>query len=637
MEELPHRSNWNRPPESPSRAATGRLPALVALALGGLLLAAAAGAAAWQTAPIWGGDVRSLAIHPSDPDLVLAGTAAGHLYLSRDGGASWAEPGGRRAFPGWVVETLAFDPNPGPGGAARLWAGLWGVWGGGMVARSDDLGESWTYLQDGLPGDQVYSLTPVPGRPGRLYIGTRTGVHRSDDGGATWRPLTASLPHVQKVTSLLVPPGEPETVYAGTWRRAYRSDDGGTTWRGVFEGMALDSEVFTLEPVPERPGEIWASTCGWVYRTLDGGGRWQRFREGLATRRTPSFQALPGGQLLAGTVGGLYVSGDGGESWELRTLEDLSVQAIAHHPNRPYRVLLGTEGSGVWISTDGATSFQRSARGMTNVRVTALARAGREILAAVNHAGPASGLYSSIDGGASFQHQLAAVPPILDLAVEGDRVFAATEGGLYERAPGSGWAALPELAGERVEGLAAGGGRVVARTAEGLLERRGLGFEALAGYRHGPPRSAVLAGDALWVADREGLYRLTGLENHTVPTPGAGARLAPLGRGVLLTGEGGAWLRAAPEAPWLELRSGATRALPTGDPGFPAVLVGETGAQLLNAATGELRPIPLDLPSRDLAAALVDGGRLYLGTTGYGLLVTELAPPPEPAQASSGR
>ncbi|HWN42500.1 MAG TPA: YCF48-related protein, partial [Thermoanaerobaculia bacterium] len=277
-----------------------------------LVFASAASASGWRPLPLWGGDVRSLAIHPDDPDMVFAGTSAGQLYLSRDAGRSWNDAGSHLPFPGWVVNTLRFDPNK----TGRLWAGLWGVWGGGHVAFSDDMGKTWVSRVAGLPEEPVYTMALVPGREGRIYVGTLSGVWSTEDSGESWRRLTADLPEAQKVTSLLVDAERPDTIIAGTWRRAYRTEDGGRTWAGIFEGMVLDSEVFSLTPVPERPGEIWATTCGWVYRSLDGGNKWERFKEGFEERRTVSFSALPDGRLLAGTVAGIHVSADGGKTWK---------------------------------------------------------------------------------------------------------------------------------------------------------------------------------------------------------------------------------------------------------------------------------------------------------------------------------
>src|SRR6185436_11547160 len=126
------------------------LPVLLVLALAAL----PATASGWRSLPLWGGDVRSLAIHPDDPDMVFAGTSAGQLWLTRDAGRSWSNAGSPLPFPGWLVSALRFDPNR-PG---RLWVSLQGIWGGGHVAWSDDLGKSWVSRAAGLPAEPVYTL-----------------------------------------------------------------------------------------------------------------------------------------------------------------------------------------------------------------------------------------------------------------------------------------------------------------------------------------------------------------------------------------------------------------------------------------------------------------------------------------------
>ncbi|HUP42792.1 MAG TPA: hypothetical protein VM599_06230, partial [Thermoanaerobaculia bacterium] len=108
---------------------------------------AAEAPASWRPAPLWGADVRSLAVHPEHPDTVLAGTSSGQVYLSTDGGEQWRSAGDYLPFPGWIVSALAFDPNR-PG---RLWAGLRGMWGDGLVSVSDDLGGTWLPREGDLP------------------------------------------------------------------------------------------------------------------------------------------------------------------------------------------------------------------------------------------------------------------------------------------------------------------------------------------------------------------------------------------------------------------------------------------------------------------------------------------------------
>jgi photosystem II stability/assembly factor-like uncharacterized protein len=591
---------------------------------------------AWSALPIWGADVWSLAIHPQDPDVVFAGTSAGQVYLSRDGGRTWVDAGPALPFPGWVVSSLRFDPNSDPN-RPRLWAALRGIWGGGHVASSDDLGRTWiSRAREGLPNEPVYALALVPGHEGRVFAGTASGVYGTEDAGKTWRYLTPSLPEVQKVTSLLVDPDQPDTVVAGTWRRAYRSDDAGKSWAGVFEGMVLDSEIFSLTPVAGKPGEIWASTCGWVYVTHDRGGKWERFKDGFEERRTPAFAALPNGRFLAGTVAGLHVSDDGGKTWRRVGDPGISILTIAYHPAKPQRIVIATEGAGVWTSDDGGTTLRPGSGGMINTRIGAFAVAGKELMVAVNHAGPFSGVYSSHDAGKSFD-DFAFLPTVLDLAVYKGRVFAATEKGLFERR-GKGWHWIRDLGEGTVEQLIAEGPRLLARTPDALFEFNGKLFTRRP-FQHGTPRSAAFYGNALWVTDAQGLYRLTANAadaNHTIPAPFPGGRLQPLEGQLLLSGPGGTFTRTSADGDWTELTAESSRLLATGDERFPAVMISGDTVRLFDREARKFQPLAIPVPARDVAAARVIDGRLLLGTSGYGVLARDL-PAPAPVEEQTTR
>jgi photosystem II stability/assembly factor-like uncharacterized protein len=541
----------------------------------------------WRSVPLHGGEIHTLAFSPLDADVVLAGTAAGQVYLSRDAGASWRHAGRPFPLPGWVVASLQFDPNR----QGRVWAALRGVWGGGAVVRSDDLGATWDQRAL-LPRDEIFSLALVPGEEGRLLLGTRVGVLGSSDAGESWRHLSAGQADLVEVSSLLVAPHQPQTVLAGTFRRAFRSDDGGATWRGVFDGMVLDSQVFTLTPVPGSPAEVWASTCGWVYRSGDLGEHWSRFKGGLSERRTPSFQVLPSGRLLAGTVGGVYTSDDGGTSWGRRTRDDLTILAIAYHPRRPQVVLAGTEGSGVWRSNDGGDTFAPAYRGIAAPRVTALTAGPGEVVAAVAHGGPASGIYVSTDGGRRFLHQLSQIPTVLALASNGKEAWAATEQGLWTRREGL-WERVEEVPADRFERVVTGSnGRVVARGASVSYERLDGRFAALSA-----PAGAV-----------------------AVTAPEGDEDAIQLGR-------------------WSAKLRGRGRVIATGDPAFPALVLRDQAIELLSAPEGRLHRIDLPFPPRDVLAAAVHAGSLFLGTSGLGLLYAELgavAPDAAPMEAAAG-
>jgi len=286
-------------------------------------------------------------------------------------------------------------------------------------------------------------------------------------------------------------------------------------------------------------------------------------------------------------------------------------------------VLVASEGGGVWLSEDGGATLRRSDRGMRNVRVAALARAGREVLAAVNHAGSASGIHASRDGGLTFVAEPSPLPVVRDLTAFGIGVYAATERGLYERSGGS-WRLIGEVGAGRVEQVVAGANRLVARTGDGLWEFDGPRFKPL-DYRHGRPRAAALTDDALWVSDAVGLYRLTAAANDSVEPPYAGGRVARFGSRLAWWGKGGFYVRPAAGDPWVELAGGPVSVHATGDDARPALLVDDEGAAALwHADSGILEAVELPLPADEISSVLVDRGRLLLGTAGFGLYVREL-------------
>ncbi len=577
--------------------------------------AVAAGSGPWRPAGLWGGDVPSLAIDPRDPDFVLAGTSSGQIFVSRNGGDSWRQQARAVPFAGWAVEALLFDPNH----SRRVWAALKGGWEErGFVALSEDRGHTWTVRSEGLTDRQVYSLEAVPGTPGVLYAGTRIGVFATQDHGRSWRHLTARWPEIEKVTSLLVDRGRPTTIWAGTWRRAYRSDDAGSTWRRLDQGMALDSEVFSLLPVPDRPGEMWASTCGWVYRGSGGGESWERMSNGLTERRTPSFEVLPSGRLLAGTVGGVFVSDDRGSSWRPSSGSPAVALALAVHPERPDRILVGTEGLGILRSDDGGLSFSPANRGLSGLRVAALAKVPGEVLAGVHHAQSASGLYSSKDGGLSFNPEPVELPTILNLASSSDRVFAATEKGLYERRQGH-WRRLTGLGERRIDEVVVSSGTLFARSGREVYEERGSVFRKLALHRL-EPRHLALSGDTLWLTDRSG--RVFSLPS----APGDGRQPVEESPAGILQPPHSGWSGGS-RALWNVGEGVATRLWATGDPVWPLlVAVSDSPPSLVGPLARHRLALGLALRPRDLADALVVDGRLLVATNGFGVWVKDLPP-----------
>jgi hypothetical protein len=202
----------------------------------------------WQ--PAGGGlALHSILIDPYDETRMFCGISAGGVYRTDDGGATW-EPinkGVRADFlskrypkTGQCVHKLLMHPAR----QDRLYQqNHHGTY------RSDDCGESWIEISDGLPSDFGYALALDPTDPDTLFVipeessemrATVDGklrIYCSRDAGGAWRPLTRGLPQENAYVSILREgltndTMEPCGLYVGTSSgHLFASRDRGESWQ----------------------------------------------------------------------------------------------------------------------------------------------------------------------------------------------------------------------------------------------------------------------------------------------------------------------------------------------------------------------------------------------------------------------
>jgi len=414
-----------------------RVPKILIVIL--LLALPAQLSASWQRGRLFGADVRALVVDPKNPDVLYLGTSSGEVYISRDGAKSWSNPYLGVPFQSYIVDNLAVDQK------GRLWAASWGLWGGSVVAVSSDGGATWSRRDAGLEEASVRALALDPSDPNTLVAGGLTGVWKSHDGGRKWEQISKQ----ENVESLAIDPRDARTIYVGTWRQAWRTDDDGATWKHIANGMVLDTDVFTIRIDPKNPDSVWASTCGWVYNSPDRGDTWTRFKEGFNNRRIHDITVDPRNAnfVFAGSVAGLYRTEDAGKTWKIASDESLVINSIVLHADRHGRIILGTEGDGVYISSDSGKTFARSNEGLYNVRVASVVPDPEKkgtVYASVLFGGNSSGVYRSNDYGSSWERlSRTRLPEVLTLLVQEKgstpRFLAGTERGLFWSADGQEW------------------------------------------------------------------------------------------------------------------------------------------------------------------------------------------------------
>jgi photosystem II stability/assembly factor-like uncharacterized protein len=288
---------------------------------------------------------------------IFVGAASGGVWKSEDGGTRY-----RPVFdeqPVQSIGAIALDPK----NAKNVWVGT---------------GESWT----------------------RNSVSIGDGIYKSTDGGETWDNV--GLPNSERIAQVIVSPVSGNTVYAAvpgalwsdsTDRGLYKTTDGGKTWNLVLKGSNASTGASTIAMDPSNPNTLFAGLWdfrreGWTYRsggatpndpsgsglfrTSDGGKTWKE----LTPEANKGFPKKPYGRLavaiapsnpkrvycfIESTDSALYVSDDGGQTWQQRDKSQWMVWRpfyfanLIVDPKNPDRIFK-TDGALI-LSEDGGKSF----------------------------------------------------------------------------------------------------------------------------------------------------------------------------------------------------------------------------------------------------------------------------------------
>ena len=407
----------------------------------------------WATVGPDGGDVRSLAFDPRNPERVFLGTSSGRMYLSSDGGVHWARvsrPGSAGAL---ALDHILIDPRH----SDTIYVAAWSVDspGEGDIFRSRDAGRTWETLP-GIHGKSVRALAMAPSSPEILIAGALDGIFRSLDGGDHWERISpAGHAEIRNVESIAVDPQNPAVIYAGTWHLPWKTEDGGKSWHSIKSGVIDDSDVFSIVIDPAHPSTLYISACSGIYKSTSGGESFSKIH-GIpySARRTRALMLDPHepGVLLAGTTEGLWRSPDSGVTWKRMTSANVIVNAVLVDPRQSSHVLLATDRAGVLASNDGGATFALSNRGFSHRQIGALLVDHRD--SSVFYAGVLNdkeygGVFVSRDAGENWS-QISVGLEGRDIFVlrqaDSGAVIAGTNRGIFELQPGSDqWQPLNQL------------------------------------------------------------------------------------------------------------------------------------------------------------------------------------------------
>jgi len=215
-----------------------------------------------------GGDVRSLAYDPQNPDRVLLGTSSGQIFESRDRGVSWTRFAHLGSGPDYVLDHIVFDPSD----SRKLYVAAWSIEReSGELFRSHNAGKSFESLS-GMKGKSIRSFAMAPSNSKILVAGALDGVFRSEDGGDHWTRISPEgHKDIKNIESIAIDPKNADLIYAGTWHLAWKTEDGGEKWHQIKNGVIDDSDVFSIIVDPTQPSTVYLSACSGIYKSTASG------------------------------------------------------------------------------------------------------------------------------------------------------------------------------------------------------------------------------------------------------------------------------------------------------------------------------------------------------------------------------
>jgi len=319
-----------------------------------------------------GWEIYHVKASPVDPNRIYASQTSGWfgqlVQRSDDGGLTWTAMGNDFRYDGVPGTHQWYDGTPHPWEFKRVWhiepsldcaetvyAGVEDA----ALFKSSDAGQSWQEIsglrrhgtgpawQPGAGGMCLHSIILDPINPARIFVAiSAAGAFRSDDAGASWRPINRGLisnfipdPAAEVghcVHHIAMHPSRPNSLFMQKHWDIMRTDDAGDSWYEISGNLPTDfgfvidvhaHEPETLYVVPIKSDAEHFPLDGklQVYRSRSGGHDWEPLTNGLpqnncyvnVLRDAMAVDTLDSCGIYFGTTGGqVYASADSGDNWQ---------------------------------------------------------------------------------------------------------------------------------------------------------------------------------------------------------------------------------------------------------------------------------------------------------------------------------
>ena len=337
------------------------------------------------------GRINDMEVHPTNNQIIYAGTAGGGVWKSNDAGTTFNPIFDDHSQ---SIGAVAIDPNNPDNviyvGTGETWTRNSVSYGDGLY-KSTDGGSNWKKLGFDK-SERIANIIVNPKNSNEVYVAVlgalwsdsdERGVYKSSDAGETWKKILY-IDEKTGAADMTMDPKDPSILYASMWefRRTawsfssggdnsalYKSSDAGETWNKIHNGfpdgqlgrLAIavapsDSNIlYTVIEAedPKRKG---------LYRSDDAGANWKQLNNDFGITVRPFYFSRitvdprnPDVVVKGGLSGS--ISKDGGKTFKSLGNMHSDIHDIVFDINDSDRIYAGTDG-GVYRSWNGGTTME---------------------------------------------------------------------------------------------------------------------------------------------------------------------------------------------------------------------------------------------------------------------------------------
>ena len=272
------------------------------------------------------GRVTSVAVNPSNTNIIYISSPGGGIWKTTNGGTSWTPLVDNNS-----IYMNVFNLAIAPSNTNTIYAAATGV----GVIKSTDAGITWKRMAASNVSTKKILVHPT--NSNKIYATSSSGIHESSNGGTSWTLRLSSV----SVEDIEFKPNDPNIMYSSgnsaSTTTIHRSTDGGITWNAITSGITNSGRTL-LGVSPNNANVVYAvqangNQFGRLYKSTDSGLTFTTTVIGDAAARTNYFGYIS-------TTAGGQATYDMAIAVNPSNVNDLSIAGII-----------------VWRSTDGGISF----------------------------------------------------------------------------------------------------------------------------------------------------------------------------------------------------------------------------------------------------------------------------------------